>query len=185
MNGESPAEWIPTGYEARTCRRAIVLAGLIQGNGWTRGAEIGVLGGSTFKLLLQHCPRLKLIGVDRWEWNPPSATDGAETYTKYDMRQSEAAARRIAAEYPGRATLLKGDLVEMAAQVLDGSLDFVFLDADHTEAGTVAAIRAWAPKLHVTGALLGHDWNWPSVARALDAELPVWEKLDGFVWRVR
>jgi predicted O-methyltransferase YrrM len=54
------------------------------------------------------------------------------------------------------------------------SLDFVFLDADHSEEGTRAAINAWLPKVKPGGVFAGHDFveAWPGVVAAVKALLP-------------
>ena len=63
-----------------------------------------------------------------------------------------------------------------AANVLDGSLDLVFIDADHSEAGVLADLHAWVPKvrpsdreLGVGGIVAGHDLcaDHPGVESAL------------------
>lgn len=56
----------------------------------------------------------------------------------------------------------------------DCSLDFVFLDGDHTYEGVCADIDAWLPKLKVGGVLAGDDWKapgWETVQRAVEDKL--------------
>lgn len=53
----------------------------------------------------------------------------------------------------------------------DGSLDVVFLDADHTYEAVKADIHAWMPKVKSGGILAGHDYPWShnhDVKRAVD-----------------
>lgn len=57
--------------------------------------------------------------------------------------------------------------VEAAATYADGSLDVVFLDGDHDLAAVLADLQAWWPKVKPGGWLLGHDRDWPSVARGV------------------
>ena len=159
-----------------------VLAGLVKEHGWNRGAEIGLLKGKTTRYLLGNCPGLFLYGIDQWKQLPESNEDGAEHYQRFDMTVCESTVRGIAREFPGRLEILKGDSVEMAAHVPDGSLDFAFIDAAHTTEQTTRNIQAWLPKLRPGGWLTGHDWNWPSVAKALDKELVQWTKHQEWVW---
>ena len=44
--------------------RALWLERMVKENNFSRGAEIGVLRGATYKHLLNNCPHLTLIGVD-------------------------------------------------------------------------------------------------------------------------
>lgn len=51
----------------------------------------------------------------------------------------------------------------------DESLDFVFIDAGHSEEEVLADIVAWHPKVKPGGILSGHDFSgaWPGVERAV------------------
>jgi predicted O-methyltransferase YrrM len=50
------------------------------------------------------------------------------------------------------------------------SLDFIFIDADHTYEGVLADLCAWYPKLKPGCLMAGHDFNsdWPGVVQAVD-----------------
>lgn len=50
----------------------------------------------------------------------------------------------------------------------DESLDFVFLDADHTKEGIEADIICWFPKVKKGGVFAGHDWDYPVIKKALN-----------------
>lgn len=59
-----------------------------------------------------------------------------------------------------------------AARFPDRSLDFVFLDGDHTFEGVAADLRAWGPKIKPGGCLAGHDIDYPTVHRAVEEGFP-------------
>lgn len=48
--------------------------------------------------------------------------------------------------------------VEAAATFADGSLDWVYLDADHAYDSIKADLRAWWPKVRIGGMFCGHDY---------------------------
>jgi cephalosporin hydroxylase len=53
----------------------------------------------------------------------------------------------------------------------DNSLDFVFVDGDHTYEGVWSDLENWFPKLKVGGSIVGHDYgngNFPGLKRAAD-----------------
>lgn len=162
----------------------LVLIDLIERNGWSRGAEIGLLKGKTFRHVLDACPYLDMIGVDAWVHRAPTDEDGSETYHRFDMAAAEAACRDIADRAGPRATIMKGESLEVVALVPDASLDFVFIDAGHTTSAVAADIRAWAPKVRPDGWLIGHDWWFPSVQVALDDMLPGWVRHEHSVWSI-
>jgi predicted O-methyltransferase YrrM len=140
---------------------------LVARHGWTRGAEIGVYQGKTTFYLLDRRPELTLYAVDSWppdaQWRPPPAP-------RRDMRKigvEFARTAEAAGHWGGRLIVLHGPSVDMADRVEDGSLDFVFIDADHSKPAVLADIAAWAPKVRSGGAVLGHDVHLESVRDAV------------------
>jgi SAM-dependent methyltransferase len=67
------------------------------------------------------------------------------------------------------------DSIAAAHSYADGSLDFVFLDNDHSAPHVLKELKAWWPKVKPGGVLAGHDINWPSVSKAV---LP-WSDMTG------
>lgn len=161
-----------------------VLIELVRRHGWRWGAEIGVLRGKTLFSLLDACPALNMMGVDQWRQLPLRSDLNAETYSDFDMEQLAADVASRAAGYFPRCQIIRADSVEAAEDVEDGSLDFVFIDGDHTSAGVERDIRAWAPKVRMGGAVLGHDHHWASVRPVLDRMCPAWRDLGEAVWMV-
>jgi len=52
----------------------------------------------------------------------------------------------------------------------DASVDFAFIDANHTYESALEDIKAWWPKIKPGGAMAGHDYDchWPDVVRAVE-----------------
>jgi predicted O-methyltransferase YrrM len=172
-------------------RRFEVLADLIKQNGWTKGAEIGVYKGATFFYLLDHCPELHLIGVDSWLPLPSTqikdTNKGLSSYSSQTpglmVKYFEDVTKKAAQNR--RATILCMDTVEAAAHIEDGSLDFIFVDADHATESVLADVGAWRPKVREGGWLIGHDAQWGSVRRALQQLFPAgWRVHSDNVWSV-
>ena len=166
-------------------RRGQVIACLAKQHKWTRGAELGLWEGATMDLVLGKCPALHMVGVDLWQEQPDNP--GPEGYEGWDHADHEATCRKRLACYGDRARIIKGWTVEVADQIDDASLDFVFIDADHSEKGVRADIMAWGRKIRPGGMILGHDISWPSVRAAVDDLVPgYWIGPDvtwGRVWR--
>ena len=154
-------------------KRFEFLAKLVNKHGLTHGAEIGVYKGATFFHLLDHCPNLHLIGVDSWLPLPSTQikdiTKGLSSYTARTPEKMIRMSRDVTAKAKAyqRATILRMDTVDAAAHVEDESLDFIFVDADHSTESVMADLQAWMPKVREDGWVLGHDAQWPSVQRAL------------------
>lgn len=162
-----------------------VLIGLVSKHRWTRGAELGVLRGKTLFRLLEGCPWLSMIAVDQWKTVELRDVPCAETYSHFDMnglRQSVInTANRL---YKDRCQVLVGDTSLMASNVEDQSLDFVFIDGDHTSEGVSRDIKAWAPKVKTGGMILGHDLSWPTVNEVINDLCPGWKDYGQEVWGV-
>ena len=58
--------------------------------------------------------------------------------------------------------------VEAAKLYNDRSLDFIFIDANHSYEFVKADIGAWLPKLKKGGYIGGHDYDWAGVKKAVD-----------------
>ena len=169
------------GPETQQC---FVIEDWVREQRWTTGCEVGVLRGRNLFHLLDIFPALSMLAVDQWQRLEDTGQPGFETYERHDM---EGYARFVvghAAHYGERCTVHRLASVEAAKLVPDGSLDFVFIDACHTEAAARADIEAWAPKVMPSGHLTGHDRHRPEVRRALDDLLPGWEEWPSKCWRV-
>lgn len=170
-------------------KRWEVIERLVKVNGWTSGAEIGVWTGDTFFYLLTHCPRLKLTGVDNWmhySTYPEKKHKAAGVGEYWPIEKTLAVGEEVRnrAKGYGNARILYMDSIEAVECVEDDSLDFVFIDADHTTAGVLLDIRLWTPKVRAGGYVMGHDEDWPSVRKALALTYHEWVKAENNVWYV-
>jgi hypothetical protein len=66
--------------------------------------------------------------------------------------------------------IIKGDSVETSSRYEDESLDFVFIDGDHSYEGVTRDIKAYWPKVKVGGVISGHDYEggWVDCKKAVD-----------------
>lgn len=147
------------------------LVALARRSRWRFGAELGLGKGHLFAALLAAKPELTLIGVDRG--------------LKPDR---VAALRALETQYASRARVIIGTTHEAAAQVADGSLDFVFIDAGHSAAAVTQDIRDWWPKVKRFGWVGGHDYDpaMPGVVEAVDTAFGAdVKRLPHAIWWVR
>lgn len=113
------------------------------------GVEVGVLNGDFSAEILQRWGG-QLVLVDPWR------QVSAYKY-KEDMEQCYA---KVCARFAGepRVRIVRECSVPAAATFADGSLDWVYLDADHALEAVTADIAAWWRKVKPGGVLCGHDY---------------------------
>jgi cephalosporin hydroxylase len=126
---------------------------------------------------------IAFYAVDTWLGSPSEpamveavAQAGGSVYDLFRANMQEAGV--LEAIRPVR-------LPSVAAATLfaNGSLDFVFIDADHTYDAVQADIAAWRPKIKSGGILAGHDWHtYGSVQQAVTAMLGGRIAVEGNCW---
>lgn len=147
-------------------RRMGWLANLAKIHKMTKIAELGVRKGDTFLYLMEHCPDLRVIGVDLWSTIPYRTTDNL---SNWPHKENEEFVRKHAEKYGNRAILVKDTTENASKQVEDDSLDLVFIDADHKFESVVKDIKLWEPKVRLGGWVSGHDIHWESVKKAVES----------------
>lgn len=156
--------------------RSIFLADMANKHGWKKGAEIGLWYGKTFFHLLDNVEGLSMIGVDIW-------LKGHAHHDDVEANRKDILDRLV--QYDGRATVIEMPSEDAALQVPDDSLDFVFIDGDHSEYGVIADLISWRPKVRHGGYLTGHDWDFESVRNVVKLFLPdvvPGDESNDFVW---
>ena len=155
-------------------RRFEWLAQNIQKNGFRVGAEIGVDQAVTTRYLLALCSQLHLYAVDNWA-RPTLMLVGTTKYFHQDPHYAEKIFDARTQAFKDRLTILRGLSWEMAARVPDNSLDFVFIDADHSYECVKRDILAWTPKLKQGRLMCGHDYDFDGVNKAITELVPTYK----------
>ena len=77
--------------------------------------------------------------------------------------------------------IIKGDSVEVSSRYEDESLDFVFIDGDHSYDGVTRDIKAYWPKVRIGGIISGHDYEgaWVECKKAVNDFFPTKKPLCG------
>ncbi len=124
----------------------------------SRVAEIGVYKGAFAAQLLAECESIcSYYMVDPWrhldDWNKPANRDDDQftaIYAEAMARTEFAAAKRV---------VLRGRTTEVIDQVPDGSLDFIYVDGDHTLRGVAIDLICAYPKVRPGGWIGGDDFT--------------------------
>lgn len=121
-------------------------------------AEVGVAEGLFSRDILSWGASF-LYMVDNWGHIPGAFGDGNSEQEWHDKNYSNAI--YLITPWLQKVKVLKGLSVEMAKEVPDESLGFVYLDACHTYECVSADLEAWIPKLVKDGIMAGHDFLAP------------------------
>lgn len=120
------------------------------------GVEVGTHRGEYAHQILKGWHGRKLYCVDPWAVPP-----GYEPQVKYlgngSRDEHYAEARNRLRKHSDRVLLLRELSVAASEEFDDESLDFVYLDGDHTAEAVRADLIAWWPKIKPGGVLAGHD----------------------------
>jgi len=116
------------------------------------GSEIGVEQGAYAEELLRHNPGLHLLAVDAWQ-----AYRGYREHVSQDKLEGFYAStqQRLA---PYHVTYIRKFSVDAAKGIENGSLDFAYIDANHSLQSVIQDIHAWLPKVRSGGIVAGHDY---------------------------
>lgn len=128
------------------------------------GAEVGVFRGDLSSRLLASRDDLTLYMVDSWKKHEDFGPEEMENFYKHARTATSFAA--------SRAKPIKKTSEEAARDIPNQSLDFVFIDADHSYSAVCDDIDLWLPKIKPGGILCGHDYG--------DDRFGVTKAVDGF-----
>lgn len=127
-----------------------------------RGAEVGVYKGDFSKDALTRISSLnEYILVDPWEhladWNKPfNEKTNSEFEIIYQIAMN---ATKNSLAYGHKVSVLRSKSVVAAKLVEDETLDFVYIDGDHTAKGITIDLFVWVPKVKRGGLVCGDDWG--------------------------
>lgn len=109
------------------------------------GAEIGVLFGAYTKQILENGWRGSVLCVDCWK-------EEDQLKTAIDTLDRN------------RTIIVRAPSMEAVKLIKDNSLDWVYIDADHSYKGAREDIYGWYPKVRSGGIISGHDYvPWDSL----------------------
>lgn len=129
------------------------LADLFRELGFNIGVEVGVLAGEYSEILLRANPNLKLYGVDPW-----IPHKGYRDYTRKETLNSkleEAHLRLDGLNF----TFIQKYSMDAVKDFKDETIDFVYIDGDHSFQSVTNDIAEWTWKVKKGGIIAGHDYS--------------------------
>ena len=134
------------------------------------GAEIGVLEGEYSKVLCKSNPKAKLYSIDPWAPRPDyTAFVKTETFEKA-FKKAKTRLSRYNCE------MIKRPSLEAVKDFADESLDFVYIDGDHSFQACTNDIVEWSKKVKQGGIISGHDY----IKHRARSYIHVYEAVNGY-----
>jgi len=132
---------------------------LIDRLGLKTGVEIGVDKAGFSNHLLSKSSLEKFYGVDPWINDFGSDHKPGYYDPEGDNRMFQAETEIKTFIESGRAKLIRATGAVAATMFEDESIDFIYIDGDHSLEGIAADIYAWTPKIVTGGIISGHDYK--------------------------
>lgn len=113
--------------------------------GFNKGAEIGVSKGRFSKAMCKANPELKLICVDPWN---------TDYHNDYELEYQKA----VKLLKPYGCKIIRDTSTGAVKNIEDRSLDFVYIDAEHSFDFVMMDLILWGEKVRYGGIISGHDY---------------------------
>lgn len=143
-------------------RRWKTLIKLLENRNHQMGAEIGSFKGATSKYLLDNLSGLEtLICVDPWVMYDDFDKVIVNKKTRnmdFDKDVYQVFMNNIE-DYKDRVDIYRMFSSEAAKYIEDNSLDFIFIDGNHSYKYVKEDIELWYPKVKSGGLVSGHDYG--------------------------
>jgi len=125
--------------------------------------EIGAWLGQSSIFIAEHIKRKKL----KMEFYTIDIFDGEIKDTSFEIKTEVAKEKKIyetflknTAHVKDYITTITGNSKEVYKQFKNESIDYLFIDGDHSHEGFKEDIKLWYPKVKIGGIVSGHDYIW-------------------------
>lgn len=122
----------------------------------TLGAEIGVFRAEFARDILRRWPGTMYL-IDPWRPLGEEYQDSSNQGHPHSRNALHSAVKNLRG-MEARAIMIRATGAEAVHLFQDASLDWVYIDANHTYTATSQDLRMWWPKVKPGGWLMGHDY---------------------------
>lgn len=121
------------------------------------GVEVGVAGGEYSAILCKANPQMMICGIDPWQ--PHRAYRDYTKQSTFDKLYKDSLDRL--SKYKNYRFIREFSM-DAVKHFKDGSVDFVYIDANHSFPTVTEDIHHWLKKIKKGGIISGHDYFKPS-----------------------
>lgn len=128
------------------------------------GIEIGVASAWNIFNFLNNIPNVHIIGIDPYlpfyDWNSYIGSDILEAQYQAALKNTE--------QFSERVLIVKDKSENVVDQYPDQSVDYIFVDGDHSSEAVYRDCVNYYNKVRSGGIFSGHDYGIPSVREGLE-----------------
>jgi hypothetical protein len=122
------------------------------------GVEIGVERGEFSEIILKNSNLKILYSVDSWKEMSDEEYQDINNHNQKKHNQNKAETEQRLSQFGGRSKILCMTSEEASKQFEDNSIDFIYIDANHSYEGCKKDIELWFPKVAEGCVISGHDY---------------------------
>jgi len=122
------------------------------------GAEIGVLEGEFSEHILKYSHLSILYSIDPYKNFEKSIYNDPLNITQDEFKRVYKLTCQRLGKYKNRSSVLRLESYEASKTFKDESIDFIYIDANHSYEACKKDIECWWPKLKKGGIFAGHDY---------------------------
>jgi len=131
--------------------------------GYKVGCEIGLEKGKNAQTMFECIPNLKLYAVDPYKQHSRCSNKASSYLGLWDEHYLEGIKEQAQKRMQGRNAIIIEKFSEDAAHnIPDNSLDFVYIDGDHSYDFVLQDVILWGRKVRKGGIVSGHDYYFDS-----------------------
>lgn len=144
-----------------------------------KGAEIGVKQGKFSKTLLKGWHGCKLYLIDPWEEQDKSVYDESIHNHQSDY---EATINNLK-DFSGRYEIIRQYSNDAHSHFGKNSLDFIYIDGNHSYEGVKSDLELFYPKLKYGGVMMGDDYHIHDLEKVFNFNFGVKKAVDEFAFQ--
>ncbi len=165
-----------------------MLSKIINDMSFKSGVEVGVAYGNHSDVILSTTKVEKLAGIDPYG-NYEKYKHDSQCFDQPRQDVLHNLVKQRLSYYGDRFTLMRGFSDQIVETFDDETLDFVYIDGNHSQEFVKKDIKMWWSKVRQGGVLAGHDYmhsNFPYVTHEVDSHAHINNKkvsyLGSHVW---
>jgi hypothetical protein len=141
-----------------------------------KGIEIGVKQGKFSKVLLNGWHGCKLYLIDPWEDQDKSVYDE----NTHDHQSDYELTTNSLKDFSGRYEIIRQYSNVAHSHFAKNSLDFIYIDGNHSYEGVKSDLELYYPKLKYGGIMMGDDYHANDIEKVFDFTFGVKKAVDEF-----